>query len=336
MEKEKSKKIKIIISIVALILVAALGITYAYFSYTKVGTQNSQVITGNINLYLTEDDEKIIDINQMMPRSTEPDDFLEFTVSGTNEGDQTIYYDVNITHGSTPDITGAVRIDDSFVGITLQKLTGSDPNNANDWTNIVTRESFANFSDGLRLYVDTIAGNSTYSQKYRLYIWINEDVKVYGGELNQLYGDYSLDEWNKMYASVKVKVTGDFKEKTYGINFYKQIFDKDNSKGISDTVVTFSNRSGSDGLTNLYYMNSTASDKYPIYYFRGNYQNNNVVFAGYCWKMVRTTDTGGIKMIYNGTYDATNKCVHASNTSSTTGLGNSAFNSNYKSLAYMG
>jgi hypothetical protein len=29
-------------------------------------------------------------------------------------------------------------------------------------------------------------------------------------------------------------------------------------------------------------------------------QNANVIFGDYCWQMVRTTDTGGIKMIYNG------------------------------------
>ena len=27
---------------------------------------------------------------------------------------------------------------------------------------------------------------------------------------------------------------------------------------------------------------------------------NNVLFAGQCWQMIRTTDTGGVKMIYNG------------------------------------
>ena len=27
---------------------------------------------------------------------------------------------------------------------------------------------------------------------------------------------------------------------------------------------------------------------------------NNVAFAGYCWKMFRTTDTGGVKLVYNG------------------------------------
>lgn len=38
----------------------------------------------------------------------------------------------------------------------------------------------------------------------------------------------------------------------------------------------------------------------PIYYYRGDVTNNNVIFANYCWKIVRTTDTGGVKLIYNG------------------------------------
>ena len=35
---------------------------------------------------------------------------------------------------------------------------------------------------------------------------------------------------------------------------------------------------------------------------------NNVVFAGHCWQMIRTTDTGGVKMIYNGEPDYLGKC----------------------------
>ena len=38
----------------------------------------------------------------------------------------------------------------------------------------------------------------------------------------------------------------------------------------------------------------------PVYYFKGDVKDNNVLFAGYCWKIVRTTDTGGVKLIYNG------------------------------------
>ena len=36
---------------------------------------------------------------------------------------------------------------------------------------------------------------------------------------------------------------------------------------------------------------------------------NNVIFAGHCWQMIRTTDTGGVKMIYNGEADD-GKCLN--------------------------
>ena len=43
------------------------------------------------------------------------------------------------------------------------------------------------------------------------------------------------------------------------------------------------------------------SDKYTnnVYFLTEN-TNNNVMFADHCWKIVRTTDTGGVKLIYNG------------------------------------
>jgi len=36
---------------------------------------------------------------------------------------------------------------------------------------------------------------------------------------------------------------------------------------------------------------------------------NNVIFAGHCWQMIRTTDTGGVKMIYNGEVE-NGKCLN--------------------------
>lgn len=59
-----------------------------------------------------------------------------------------------------------------------------------------------------------------------------------------------------------------------------------------------------------------ASGTQPIYYFNaGNateaaeiQDQNNVLFANMCWKMVRTTDTGGVKLIYNGEPDEFGSC----------------------------
>ena len=45
-----------------------------------------------------------------------------------------------------------------------------------------------------------------------------------------------------------------------------------------------------------------------VYYYAGNITNNNLILNNYCWKMVRTTETNGIKLIYNGLYKEDTKC----------------------------
>ena len=69
-----------------------------------------------------------------------------------------------------------------------------------------------------------------------------------------------------------------------------------------------------------------------IYYFNGAVENNNVLFGGFCWKIVRTTDTGGVKIVYNGTL----KDGSCNNTGTDSQIGKSSFNSSYKSPAYVG
>jgi len=48
-----------------------------------------------------------------------------------------------------------------------------------------------------------------------------------------------------------------------------------------------------------------------VYYYRGEIDNNNVVWADICWKIMRTTYSGGIKIVYNGkpsTVDGKKQC----------------------------
>ena len=54
-----------------------------------------------------------------------------------------------------------------------------------------------------------------------------------------------------------------------------------------------------------------------VYYWRGNFTNIlsevrneiNVIFADHCWQMIRTTDTGGVKIVYNGEPE-NNQCLN--------------------------
>ncbi len=53
----------------------------------------------------------------------------------------------------------------------------------------------------------------------------------------------------------------------------------------------------------------TSDDYGTSYYFRGNIQNNYVVFAGMCWRIVRIDGAGNIKLVlYNYVKTETNPC----------------------------
>lgn len=71
-----------------------------------------------------------------------------------------------------------------------------------------------------------------------------------------------------------------------------------------DNTIDFSLASPIDESTpngaGLRILSGTETNQYPIYFYRGNVDNNNVLFSNICWKIVKTTSTGGIKLIYNG------------------------------------
>ena len=61
-------------------------------------------------------------------------------------------------------------------------------------------------------------------------------------------------------------------------------------------------------------------------------EKNNVIFGDHCWQMIRTTDTGGVKLIYNGIPNE-GKC---NNNGESTQIGTSQFNEAGNSVAYVG
>lgn len=47
-------------------------------------------------------------------------------------------------------------------------------------------------------------------------------------------------------------------------------------------------------------VNEYTENGQTIYYYRGEIEDNNVIWADKCWKILRTTATGGTKIVYNG------------------------------------
>ena len=67
-----------------------------------------------------------------------------------------------------------------------------------------------------------------------------------------------------------------------------------------DTNVDFTTKSSASNGVGVNTFAAKANYDYPVYYYRGSVGNNNIIWGDFCWKIVRTTTTGGVKIIYNG------------------------------------
>ena len=115
-----------------------------------------------------------------------------------------------------------------------------------------------------------------------------------------------------------------------GTNLYNLIKNNADTK----TVIDYKVRSGVSGTNGIYTTTATTGNV-PVYYYRGDADkvNNNIIFNNMCWKMIRTTETNGIKLIYNGT-PTDGKCENK--TGDATQIGTSKFNEKYDDNAYVG
>lgn len=97
----------------------------------------------------------------------------------------------------------------------------------------------------------------------------------------------------------------------------------------SDKSIDFTKSSEDVTTSGLFVIDNTSNDSYPIYYYRGVVNNNYVKLGSFCFRIVRTTDTGSIRLIYSG-LSGDNTC----NVSDTT-IGNSPYNMSYRGEKYI-
>ena len=115
---------------------------------------------------------------------------------------------------------------------------------------------------------------SSGTKTYSLYLWIDKDEGSLGN-------GSTMDKILNAYLTLGSGTTiGELKPDLYH---------------------TIENRYNQD-KTYLGLYTGEGADTYdnPVYYYKGNVENNNVLFGGFCWKIVRTTETGGVKIVYNG------------------------------------
>lgn len=71
----------------------------------------------------------------------------------------------------------------------------------------------------------------------------------------------------------------------------------------------------------------------PVFFYYQTATHNNVIFADRCWKIIRTTETGGVKLLYVGLPSENGTCENVSNRD---GIGKTAYNSQNNLKEYVG
>lgn len=72
------------------------------------------------------------------------------------------------------------------------------------------------------------------------------------------------------------------------------------TRGLDTALTYLRNDISNSSNIGVYTAESFADSRYPVYYYYGNSSKNHIVWRGSCWRILRTTDTGGVKLLYNG------------------------------------
>lgn len=136
-----------------------------------------------------------------------------------------------------------------------------------------------------------------------------DQYKYVSNSCDNANGTFDANDWSFKISDATTRVVNCSITFTKINNLYELV--KSQSLGL-DTVVglDYDKISSDSNGKGVYSTTNTDSGK-EVYFYRGDVNNNNVLFGGFCWKIVRTTETGGVKLIYNGKAD--NQCLSIEN-----------------------
>ena len=316
MEENKRKKIKVLtMGIVLAIAFLAVG-TYAYWTLSKRQEHDNLVFGKCLDIDLIDASEVTnINLENSWPMPAEKAmDELEgysFTIINNCEVEQDYVIALEDTTADPHEFSYSsisVAVDNTVVGPLSTTDNINPPGNSENLAKII------GYGTVPAKEAETL-GEKTHTVR----IWINETSDnseigyVFSSKIFVVAGQYNNGE--------SIENEGVIKKGSIAAMMME--------KANTETVIDFSVRSGISGTSGVYMTTNTDSGE-PVYYYRGQV-DNNLKFAGFCWKIIRTTETGGTKIIYNGTPNASGGCTNSGGT-----IGNSAYNSTNNDNTYVG
>ena len=318
-----NKKIIIGISL-SFLLLAAIGFTFAYFIADITGNENAEDIiveTGTLSLVYKDGQELILN-------KAFPGDYVEKVFTVTNTGTLDTEYSINfinlintITNNELVvsytcksyvdyvDVDNKGEISGTCLGLTNKPVLESELQTTIALSEGITIPSNITHEYKIRVTFKETNQPQDYNQgkAFSTKIYINESE-----ESNLLMHKILKD--NEVYAD---NVSSRYVSSSTGINFSK-ISSATNGQGLYYTTDTSLTEGGE-----------------RVYYYRGEVENNYIVFANYCWRIIRTNEDGSIKLRYQAPAiesEGTYTCP----TTTTAVATSQVFNAKYNDNAYLG
>ena len=213
MNGNSSKQVLLSVLGIAVLVVAVVGVSFAFFTYSKAGTQNNTLTTGSIFFNFTEG--QAITLTNQFPisdasgstlsPSVGDNDVLTFNIVGYDGSETGIDYTITANQGDP--IAEKTRFKDSEI-----KLLLTAPDTAtNNFETAKVVGADGSLASGVTLATGKITAADSDSQQtdsYTLRMWITDNVVSIDDNDTPADGDsvYTSTEFGKLYYSLRLKV----------------------------------------------------------------------------------------------------------------------------------
>ena len=271
---EKKQKIILIAIAFALVLLCS-GLTYAYFTSAASSESGSSIVAKGGQMNVVYDNKSAnITVSNVYPRE-EAWVTKKFQVIGNNTTDLLMFYKVKM-----------VVDNNEFATDLSYTLTGTNTANSGELIPDITTNAYIGQHDvslGTGYHVKGTGNVHEYT--LQIFFKPSEEEQNYGQEAN-------------FAAHLVIEIDGTSTEKSPANwdNAGTNTLLAGIKKNYANPTATLTNPISSGSTSNEAVMSLTPDDYGISYYFRGNVQNNFVSFAGMCWRIVRITGDGAIKL----------------------------------------
>ena len=312
------------------VLAVSLGISYGIWSLNHAQKDPNVINTACFDVVYTSLSEDINLANQYPKDDYKGEYSTPYSFKITNNCDSEMSYVIAL------DILSTSTIDLSKVKMSLHGNDDIEP------VLISTLEDDSYTESGLSVRKILITKDVPQGEYiYNLRVWIDEDA---GTETNnkllnaKIVVTSSVKTGTTLHDAILANntlltTTPDFGKTPVIKSKYDQL-DESNQMVIDGSTYHLKEyyETETDGLY------QTEDEYGPSYYFRGTHEllNNNVIFGGFQWKIVRINGDGSIRLIYNGTEEQFNSNGTFNTTGDNTMISTTYFNNNGRANTYVG